>query len=98
MKDLTVFGTVVLDELDSTQLAVTTLPDRVKQFFQRPGVILEASKLGGEEEEENGVEWGAWDVEDAEDLDSEEISEVESVVGDKRVKPKKDSGFYIQLQ
>jgi hypothetical protein len=32
-----------------------------------------------------------------EDADAEEFSEVESVVGGKRVKPKKDWGFYVQL-
>jgi hypothetical protein len=62
------------------------MPDRVKRFFQHACVNLEAEEEGGVEKE--GAE---------EDADTEEFSEVESVVGGKHVKPEKDWGFYIKL-
>jgi hypothetical protein len=86
IKDISEVGMEVLEELDGTQLAGTTPPDRVKCFFQRAGVFPET-------EEEEGVEKEGAE----EDADAEEFPEVESVVGGKRVKPKKDWGFYVQL-
>jgi hypothetical protein len=86
IKDISAVGTVVLEELNVTQMAGTTPPDRVKRFFQCADAIPEAEEEGVEEEE--GAE---------EEADAEELSEVECVVGGKRVTPKKHWGFYVQL-
>jgi hypothetical protein len=66
-------------------LAGTTLPARVKHFFQRAGVIPDVEEEGVEEESAE------------EEADEEWLTEVESIVGRRCVKPQKDWGLYVQL-
>ena len=84
-------GSITLEELDGTPIAGTTPPDRVKPFFVRKSASTRT--FASAEIENDGDDK---ELEEEEETVGEQ-DDTESVVDGKRVMPKKDWGFCVQL-